>query len=57
MMDSIFRSKGLDLWLKPYEIIGTGKRAGIIEVAQDAISIDSMKKKMGKNKKIIDYFK
>ena len=53
----IFKLKKLDLWLKPYEIIGTGQRAGIIEVAIDALSIDSIKKKMGKNSRIIDYFK
>ena len=48
----------LDLWLKPYEIIGTGTRAGIIGVCMDALSIDSIKKKMGgKNSQIIHYFK
>lgn len=55
--EQIFKLKKLDLWLKPYEIIGTGQRAGIIEVAIDALSIDSIKKKMGKNSRIIDYFK
>jgi len=55
--EQIFMSKGLDLWLKPYEILGTGHRAGIIEVCSDALSIDSIKKKMGKNSQIMDYFK
>lgn len=55
--EQIFKSKKLDMWMRPYEIIGTGQRAGIIEVAQDALSIDSIKKKMGKNSKIMDYFK
>ena len=47
--DQIFKSKKLDLWMKPYEILGTGQRSGLIEVATDALSIDSIKKKMGKN--------
>lgn len=55
--EQIFKARKLDLWLKPYEILATGLRAGIIEVAQDALSIDSIKKKMGKNSQIIDYFK
>lgn len=54
--EQIFKARKLDLWLKPYEILATGRRAGIIEVAQDALSIDSIKKKMGKNSRIIDYF-
>lgn len=46
------------MWLKPYEIIGTGHRSGIIELCMDALSIDSIKKKMGgRNRNIIDYFK
>lgn len=39
--------KKLKLWLKPYEILATGARCGLIEVAQNALSIDSIKKKMG----------
>ena len=54
--DQIFKLKKIDLWLKPYEILGTGQRCGIIELAEDALSIDSIKKKMGKNSRMIDYF-
>lgn len=54
--DQIFKLKKLDLWLNPYEILGTGQRCGIIELAEDALSIDSIKKKMGKNSRLIDYF-
>lgn len=43
--------------MKPYEILATGQRCGIIEVANDALSIDSIKKKMGKNQLLIDFFK
>jgi len=45
------------MWMKPYEILATGLNCGMIEVATDALSIDSIKKKMGPNKFIIDYFK
>lgn len=47
--DQIFKQKKLDLWMKPYEILATGQRCGIIECATDALSIDSIKKKMGRN--------
>jgi phosphatidylinositol kinase/protein kinase (PI-3 family) len=45
-MDQIFKLKKLDLWLKPYEILATGQRCGLIEVVQDAMSIDSIKRKL-----------
>lgn len=48
--------KNLKLWIKPYEILSTGARCGIIEMVSDALSIDSIKKKMGINTKLIDYF-
>ena len=46
-MDQIFKLKKLNLWLKPYEILATGARCGLLEVVSDALSIDSIKKKMG----------
>mmetsp|Transcript_33658 Transcript_33658/g.51948 ORF Transcript_33658/g.51948 Transcript_33658/m.51948 type:complete len:273 (+) Transcript_33658:2878-3696(+) len=55
--DQIFKLKKLDLWLKPYEILATGQKCGLIEVATDALSIDSIKKKMGKDSNIKQYFK
>ena len=39
--------KKLSLWLRPYEILATGVRCGLIEVVSDALSIDAIKKKMG----------
>jgi phosphatidylinositol 4-kinase len=45
-MDQIFKLKKLNLWLKPYEILATGQRCGLIEVVQDAMSIDSIKRKL-----------
>ncbi len=58
-MDQIFKLKKLDLWLKPYEILATGQRCGLIEVVQDALSIDSLKRKLStpaQQAKLIDYF-
>jgi phosphatidylinositol kinase/protein kinase (PI-3 family) len=52
----IFKLKNIKLWLKPYEILATGVRCGLIECVSDALSIDSIKKKMGPNSKLIDYF-
>lgn len=46
-IDQIFKLKNLDLWTKPYEILATGARCGLIEVVSDAMSIDGIKKKMG----------
>ncbi len=46
----------LDLWLKPYEILATGPRCGLIEVVSDALSLDSIRKKMGVNTRLIQYF-
>lgn len=39
----IFTQAELSLWLRPYEIIATGKDCGLIECV-DAMSIDSIKK-------------
>jgi phosphatidylinositol 4-kinase B len=46
-MDQIFKLKKLNLWLKPYEILATGARCGLIEVVSDALSIDGIKRKLG----------
>lgn len=56
--DQIFKKKKLDLWLKPYEILATGQRCGLIEVCNDTLSISSIKEKLGgKNVRIVDYFR
>ena len=56
-VDQIFKLKNLKLWTKPYEILSTGARCGLIEVVSDAMSIDGIKKKMGQTVRLIDYFK
>ena len=55
-MDQIFKIKKLNLWLRTYEILATGPRCGLIEAVSDALSIDSIKKKMGAESKLVDYF-
>ena len=41
----IFKIEKVKCYLKPYEIIATGKNAGIIEVIPNSISIDQLKRK------------
>jgi phosphatidylinositol 4-kinase len=43
--------------VRPYEILATGPNCGLIEVVSDALSIHSVKEKIGPNSMIIDYFK
>ena len=56
-MDQIFRVNKLKLWLCPYEILATGPNCGLIEVVADALSIHSLKEKMGGDSTLLDYFK
>lgn len=44
-IDQIFKRKKLNIWLKPYEILATGKDCGLIEFLTDSASIDAIKKK------------
>jgi len=43
----IFHQEGLPLWLRPYRILSTGASTGLIEVIQNATSLDSIKKTPG----------
>lgn len=55
--DMIFKQKKVDLWLKPYDILATGQRCGLLEFATDSMNLSSIKEKLGgKNKRLIDYF-
>ena len=42
-IDQIFKKKKLNIWLKPYEILATGKDCGLIEFLTDAVTIDALK--------------
>ncbi|CAI2382885.1 unnamed protein product [Moneuplotes crassus] len=55
-IDQIFKKKKLNIWLKTYEILATGKDCGLIEFLSDAISIDALKKKHP-TCSLDDYFK
>ncbi|CCI44044.1 unnamed protein product [Albugo candida] len=43
----IFEMDGLPLWLHPYKILSTGANTGLIQVVENAISLDALKKKQG----------
>jgi len=51
----IFKIKKLPLWLKTYEILATGPNCGLIEVINDAMSIDEIHKR-GDNATLLQYF-
>ena len=51
----IFKIKKLPLWLKTYEILATGPNCGLIEVINDAMSIDEIHKRAD-NAVLLDYF-
>lgn len=55
-LDQIFKLKKLNLWMRPYEILATGQRCGLIEMVSDALSIDSIKKRLGQQSRLLDYF-
>ena len=47
MMSEIFKKSNSNLYLRTYEIIITSRNSGLIEFIPDAISIHSLKKKIG----------
>ena len=54
----IFKEAKLDLWLRPYEILATKPGCGLIEAVPDALSIDSIKKKMqAEHTSLVEYFR
>ena len=56
-INQIFRLKELPLWLKVYEIIATGEGCGLVEMINDAMSIDAIKQKLPKGRQSLkDYF-
>ena len=53
----IFKIEKVDCYLYPYEIISTGYNSGIVEVIQNAISIDELKQKCAyKNYTLKDFY-
>ncbi len=43
-MQSIIRDAGIDIFIKPYEIIVLSENSGMLEFVANSISIDGMKK-------------
>lgn len=41
---SVFKNRGLAIFLKPYKILSTSNETGLIELLKDATSIDGLKK-------------
>lgn len=61
LMDSIFRRKKTQLWLKPYEILATADDCGLIEFCEDSLGVDFIRKSMsemlGRTCDLYDYFR
>lgn len=51
----IFKIKKLPLWLKTYEILATGPNCGLIELINDAMSLDEIHKSAD-GVTLLDYF-
>jgi phosphatidylinositol-4,5-bisphosphate 3-kinase len=47
IMDSIWRSEGLDLKMLPYTCLATGKQVGLIEVVKDAKTVMNLQRSQG----------
>ena len=61
LMNSIFKRKNLNLWVKPYEILATSYDCGLIEFCDDSLGVDYIKKTMSRllnrNCDLWDYFR
>jgi phosphatidylinositol kinase/protein kinase (PI-3 family) len=47
--DQIFKQEGVNLILRPYEVISLGPTSGIIEMVKDSITIDSLLRHLHEN--------
>lgn len=47
IMDSIWRSEGLDLKMLPYTCLATGRQVGLIEVVKDARTVMNLQRSQG----------
>ena len=50
-MQEVFLARGIDIFLKPYQIVPTGKQSGLIEYLEGTISVDQIKKGRAMNKR------
>jgi len=53
---NIFQEEELPLWLKPYSVVATSSKTGLIEVVRDSISLDTLKKRIPNVISLQDYF-
>jgi len=52
----IFKAEGIDISLRPYQIICSGNMAGLVEFLEGAKSIDRIKKSSPDMPSLKDYF-
>lgn len=53
----IFQQEGVDIYLRPYQIVNTGHQSGLVEFLEGAMSIDRIKKlKPDKSMTLPEYF-
>jgi hypothetical protein len=53
----IFQQEGVDIFLRPYQILNTGHMSGLVEFVEGAMSIDRIKKlKPDKSMTLAEYF-
>ena len=55
-MKNIWKSAGLILWVRSYEIIVISSDSGLIEFIPDTVSIDALKKKIGPDKTLLEFY-
>jgi phosphatidylinositol 4-kinase len=52
----IFQEAELNLWLKPYYVVATSSNTGLIQAISDAVSVDTLKKRLPNMSNLVDYF-
>eukprot|EP01117_Protostelium_nocturnum_P014781 TRINITY_DN565_c0_g1_i1.p1 TRINITY_DN565_c0_g1~~TRINITY_DN565_c0_g1_i1.p1 ORF type:complete len:310 (-),score=86.44 TRINITY_DN565_c0_g1_i1:41-970(-) len=56
VIHSIFKEADLPLWIYSYNVVAVSSSTGFIETVPDAISLDSLKKRIPNVKSLEDYF-
>jgi len=56
VISDIFKEAEVPLWLFPYSVTAMSSNAGFIETVHDAISVDSLKKRIPNMKSLEDFF-
>ncbi len=53
---SIFKEAEIPLWLRPYSVLAINSNCGFIETVADAVSLDSLKKRVPNFTNLNNYF-